>query len=414
MQRDDKTSAMTDTAIAQNSAAITEANAASPPLGKQRTLFSALCASALLNLVCVCLLLNAGRLIDYRSFYCAGRLALSSPELIYDSATQTREQLRAFPGQGGGIPFYHPPIELLLFAPLARLPYKVSLDVWTVLGIGCVLLSAKLLSPVTRLRWRDLTLLSLALFPTGFALFEGQDSTLLLLALSTVLFFANRKQDKLAGVALALALFKPQVPLVIALAFLLHGRRKLFGSFCASAGVIGIGSFAFLGRTGVARMQSLVHSQEPLDQTWRMPSLRGLLGLVHASRPETLIVSALLLCVFAFRWYRFERQLPGLFSSAILVGTLTAFHFHYYDFSVLLIPAAYLVSMEASRIKTAATFAVASSPIFMLLFMCKCTALLAIPILLLACFIKPLAGFDGTPWREVAAPGSQAETPRIC
>ena len=360
--------------------------AALPPIEKREQLYFALRAIAVLNLICIALMWTTRKLIDYRSFYAVGQLARSAPELVYSAVAQRAEQLRNFPGQGGWIAFYHPPAELLIFAPLARLPYAISLAPWMAMSAGFLLISTRLLSSVFGISWRQLAILAFALFPTCTAFYAGQDSLLLLLAVSAALYFANRRQDTLAGIVLAAGLFKPQIPLVIAAALLLQGRRKFFASFCASGGLIGFASLAYLGRTGLGRLLSMLRVQESMDDVWRMPSLRGLLSLVHAPKALAILLSIVLLAYFAVRWYRSGCDLLATFSSAILVGSLVAFHFHGYDLSLLLIPVTYFLLTGRSRVRLAAIFAIAACPVFILLLAMKASALLAVPVIVLALY----------------------------
>jgi hypothetical protein len=355
-----------------------------PPIHEREQLYFALRAIAVLNVVCIALMWRARTLIDYGCFYAVGRLALSSRELVYSAAAQRAEQLRLFPGQGGWIAFYHPPFELAIFAPLARLPYALSHALWMAIGAGALLISTRLLSSVFAISWRQQVLLSLALFPTFGAFYAGQDTFLLLLAVSAAIYFAQRHQDALAGIVLAAGCFKPQIPLVIAVALLLHGRRKLFTSFCATAGLLGLASLAYLGKTGLRQMLSMLRVQESMDDIWRMPSLRGLLSLVHAPDIVAIVLSIVLLTYFSMRWYRSEPNLLSAFSFAIPVGSLVAFHFHGYDLSLLLIPVTYFLLTDRSRVRLAAILAIAASPVFILFLAMKASALLALPVLVLA------------------------------
>jgi hypothetical protein len=379
---------MTESAQQQPAAAEPRGSAALP-LQRREHLYFALCAVAVLNLLCLALLWRTRTVTDYYGFYAAGRLALSSPQSVYDAAAQHGEQLRNFPDAGGWLPFFHPPEELLIFAPLAALPYRISLALWMAISAACLLMATRLLSAVVGLPWWQLLIASCALFPTCGALYEAQDTFVLLLALCSVLYLAHRNRDGWAGIVLAAALFKPQIPLVIALAFLLQGRRRLFASFFASAAAIGAASAAFLGRAGLERLLAMIRHQEPLDQAWRMPSIRGMLSLAHAPHWLSLALSVGLLAWFSLRWFsqrrlRRECALLPMFSSAILAGSLAAFHFHGYDFALLLIPAAYWLTTEASALRLAAFFTVAASPTSGVLLLLKMGALLGIPVLVLA------------------------------
>lgn len=349
----------------------------------RKDLYLALCLVAAVNVLCFAFLWNSDSAIDFRAFYCAGRIAFTSPSQVYSVEAQ-RFKSKDLPGQNVWMPYYHPPIELLLFAPLARLPYRQSLALWTAISAASLLVSIAVLASFTSTGRRRLLIIALALFSTYLVLHQGQDTFLLLLLLCLTLSFVQRKQDVRAGIVLAVALFKPQVPLVLALALLLRGRRKLIASFSVSSGLIGFASLAAIGSSGVGQFVELIRHHEPLEEAWRMVNLRGLLSLVHAPRPVTIAVSILVLAAFAIYWYRAERPLLHVASSAILAGALLSYHFHAYDLALLLIPITYLVSNDLSRIEWAALFCLAAAPVFFLLIMNGAPALLAIAVLVLA------------------------------
>jgi len=234
----------------------------------------------IVNAICFFLIWNSHRAIDYHAFYSAGRLVHQSFSAVYDISAQ-RSVLNLFDGDSGFLPYYHPPHELLLFALLARLPYKASLLVWELMGAAFLFGTTRLLSIVLQIPWSRVTVFSCALFATGFSFYEGQDTLLLALMLSSALFFLHREQDVAASAVLALALFKPQIPLVVALALLVNGRWRFFRSFGAFSLAIAAISYSCIGAEGFRNWLSIVKLNEPQEQAWRMMSLRGLFSLAH-------------------------------------------------------------------------------------------------------------------------------------
>ena len=338
---------------------------------------------AIVNSLCFFLMWNSQRPIDYHAFYSAGRLANESLRTIYNLSAQ-RSMLTLFRGEKGFLPYYHPPHELLLFGPLARLPYAISLAVWEVMGIGFLLASTRLLSKILEIPWPHVTVLSFALFATGFSFYEGQDTILLVFLLSSAFFLLHRNLEVSAATVLALALFKPQIPVVIAFALLVSGRWRFFRAFVACAFAIAAGSFFLLGEDGFRQWLSLLTLNEGQEQAWRMLSLRGLLSLMHAPHALDIAAAGTLILIFAARWWR-GHDLSLVFSSAIVVGSLTAFHFHAYDGAVLLIPFTYLIATsELDWLDHSIIAALCASPLFFALSMVNKSALLCIPILILS------------------------------
>jgi hypothetical protein len=359
-----------------------EQNTAKGRLGRE-DLYRLLRIVAAVNVVCFALVWTTSQAQDYRAFYGAGRIALTSPHQVYSVETQ-RSELKKLPGDVPWVPYLHAPTELALFAPLAKLPYRQSHALWTAISIAFLFASIAVLSSVTGIGRRRLLSLALALFSSCFVLFQGQDTFLLLLLICLALLFVQRKQDIRAGIVLALALFKPQIPLILAFAFLLRGRRKLAASFSVSSVLLGLASVAAIGRDGVRHFLDLIHTVEPLDAVWRMSNLRGLLSLVHTPRPVTISISIVVLAAFTVYWYRTQRPLMHVASSAIIVGMFLSFHFHVYDLALLVIPLTELLSAELSTAELVAIFSIAAVPVFTFLLEMKVVALLAIPLFVLA------------------------------
>lgn len=321
----------------------------------------------MVNILSFGLLWQHRTMIDFRAFYSAGRVALTAPHSLYDATSQRA----VFPDATSWIPFNHLPHEALVCIPLSLLPYRASLTLWLSLSVVLAFVSCRLLSASP---W-----LCYALFGTSFSLFEGQDTVLLLFGLSATLYLLERDRDILAGGVLALALFKPQVPLVVAIAMLTLGRRKFFAAFAAFGAALGIASLAFIGTTGVKQLVALMRYMEPNEQAWRMISLRGLLSLFGVPYAIVVVLSLIVVAAFVWRWRGCD-DLRWVYGSAVTVGCLIAFHFHAYDSAFLLIPLS-RVALRGWNLAAALCFCL--SPLFFLLTVFNLTALLCIPLLVL-------------------------------
>ncbi len=336
-----------------------------------------------INLFSFLLFGKSNRSIDYRAFYSVGRLANEALGSVYDRAAQMSALLR-FTGETRWIAVYHPPQELLLFSTLARLPYGLSLAVWSLMGVVFLLGGSKLLSMSLNVEWRESILVSCALFATGFAIYEGQDTLLLFFLLAAALFLLERGMDSGAAVVLALAMIKPQVPAVVVLALLLSGRRRLFYVFSGCSLGIAAASYAALGRNGIFQWLALARSHDSQERGFLMLSLRGLLSLVHAPHALVMAASVALILLFAGLWRRTQDPAP-VFASAIVVGSLTAYHFFAYDAALLSIPWMYLMSVgEPDRLDYAVILALGLAPVFFALCLIRMTALLSLAVLILA------------------------------
>src|SRR5262249_28137016 len=79
-----------------------------------------------------------------------------------------------------------------------------------------------------------------------------------------------------AALVLSLALFKPQLPVVLAIAILAVGRKRFFAWFTVFGSALTAASMAYVGRRGIGQIiqdQELAAGGVPM-----MPNLRGLLA----------------------------------------------------------------------------------------------------------------------------------------
>lgn len=75
---------------------------------------------------------------DFRAYYWGTRVWMAGGD-PYDQA-----QLAALSGQEGVLPFHYPPLMLVLFRPIAGLPYVLAAYLWIALKLGMLLLLVRL------------------------------------------------------------------------------------------------------------------------------------------------------------------------------------------------------------------------------------------------------------------------------
>ena len=189
---------------------------------------------------------SAGRPLgsDFSSFYAAGKLALTTP---YDQAALYKVQQSLF---GPATPYYafaYPPIFLLLLMPLAMLPYSVALLVWQGSSFAFYLwamlrLRARYAANIPAGAW----LLGAIAFPACFLnLLHGQTG-FLAAGLFALALAEMEARPWLAGFAIGLLSFKPQLGLLVPFALVAGGRWKTFtGAAITVAALTGISVLTF-------------------------------------------------------------------------------------------------------------------------------------------------------------------------
>ena len=176
--------------------------------------------SWLLMLVCVVLDWVLLRIVgfgagDWSPLWTAGRLAWSNPARLYDFAYVTELQAPILENVGVR-PFVYPPTALLLLAPAALLPFRMS---FLLLAIG----SCAALALATTRDWTT-RLLLIASPPVVLAVMTGQPS-LLVCALAALGIARLKDREMSAGALLAVAaLLKPTLLLLLPVG-LIAGRH---------------------------------------------------------------------------------------------------------------------------------------------------------------------------------------------
>jgi hypothetical protein len=294
---------------------------------------------------------------DFTIFYTAGKVVNQGRgRQLYDLETQLAWQRSFAPEvkhRENALPFNHPPFEALLFAPLASLPYVTAYLVWAVFNLTLIggfwtLLRRRLpglhnLSP-------GLPLLAMfAFFPVIVALLQGQDSILLLFLYGLAFSALATGRAFVAGVCLALALFKFQLVLPFVVVLLVRRQWKAVAGFTFTAFVLLLVSAAVVGWNGVMAYPGFLlrinrsPAQAGIDAR-DMPNLRGLVaGSLHlAGVPAMLLIIALSITIVALvvRWWGVE---PGQkfelgFSLCLAVTTMVSYHLFLHDLSVLMLP----------------------------------------------------------------------------
>jgi hypothetical protein len=348
-------------------------------IASRKTLLTLIAINAL---VCVYLVSIMPRGIDFRAFYFAGEKIRSGPKNIYDVERQRREQRAEFNDEAFA-PFFHPPHELLLFAPLSKIPYTWSLNVWRVFSVMCLVLSGIVLAKANGAGKLDSLMLVAAMHAVPMCLAVGQDSLLLLLLLSGCFYLLKVNRDIPAALLLALALFKPQLPVVLALAVLAVGRKKFFGWFATFGIALTAGSMIYVGWTGVRQ----IIATQRIGETGgfgiaTMVNLRGLIGLFAGDhRWICLTVLAATVAVMAPVWWR-SRSLEFAVASSVCIALALSVYIYDYDLAVLAIPLA-IVANSLRRSDTPILASITSAPFLVMIQAAHLNALLFLPTIAL-------------------------------
>jgi Glycosyltransferase family 87 len=286
---------------------------------------------------------------DLRFTYVAAEAGLRYGwSTIYDAAT-LHSLSTSFPLSqqyiGGSLTYINPPLLAWLFTPFTALSEPVAYALWTVLSLGALVWAWHLASPYTGLAKVALLLLALALWPVLLAFYYGQPSLVLLLLVAVAWWLCAHERPLAAGVALAVATFlKPQAVALIPLALLVSGRYRSVVGWMLACTALGVATVVTLGPVG---LMSWWHALKDVqaDPAQTANTLARVFGLGPLTYALWALEGAVALLI---AWWR-RRELEVVFAAGILGSVAVGFHFHEWDYTILILAAWLLLRTSPTR-----------------------------------------------------------------
>lgn len=185
-----------------------------------------------LTVILTAVLVNARQpyLMDFASFWAAAKLAVSGQAVqAYDIAAHHAAQMSALPIDKQ-LPFAYPPPYLLAVAPFGLLPYAVASPLWVALTLSLYAWAAYRLMP-GQTGW------ALAMPAVVICAITGQNG-----ALTAALFLgamaALDTRPVLAGFLAGCLVIKPQLAVLLPLAFMAGAEKRAFAAAALSVGLL--------------------------------------------------------------------------------------------------------------------------------------------------------------------------------
>ena len=325
---------------------------------------------------------------DFLPFYAAGSLVREGGSSdVYDlDALRAREQLIArenelLLGTRDFGPFWNPPFYALPFAPLSALPYHAALFTWLAINLLALAAAMALLCRIVGAEgWRNwgvVPLLVVASTPFLMAVTHGQNTfgSLLLLTIAVVAWRA--RQAALAGIAIGLLAYKPQLAAV-----------------CAVVAVIDLGWKAFAGA-------ALSGGSLVLSAALAMPGsiadyVRRLPGILHAMQVEQPYLWERHVTLKAFWRLLVQGYAPG--EADLLVTLLTVACAAPLGIALLVAAVRVRSLQDPARRDTLIAATVACMPLVMPFYFDYDLLLLAVPAVLIAAGRQPAGRFLLITW----------------
>lgn len=244
--------------------------------------------------------------------------------------------------------FNRPAFAAYLYVPLAFLSFEQALIGWTAFNILLLGLFAwkvpDWLMPNEPFHFPVRACL-LVFLPFHHAILEGHDTILLSLILAFAISKLRNGNDVIAGIVMALGLFKPHLLWVLPIALAFDRRWKGLLGFALGGFTLAAMSFGLIGWNGVEQWWQLLQAPSTDYNPIEMANIRGMY-LLYGGVPAGLL-SAMIAVSGGFLLWKGDWR--NRYAAALLMGPLLNIHTFLYDYSL----AAIAACLVARRNRTA-------------------------------------------------------------
>ncbi len=304
------------------------------------------------------------RSTDFVNFYAvASIVARGDAAKLYN-----RDVQGSFIQSISGLPltnyFLHPPFEPALLAPLALLPFRAAYIVWAALNAALVAALSWLFAssiPVVR-HYPFLGLSGYFFLPVLVSVVMGQDCVILLAIIAAAYMLLRHQRPFCAGIVLSLTAVKFHYLIILAGLLLLAGKRRLVLGVALGATALLVISAIIVGPRGLISYLVLLRD---FDATMGygsmhldlMVSLRGFLAGVGSTSQIVFWLGEIGLAAMGILWSQSRQDESLQFAAFVTVSLLISPHAHFFDATVLLLPA--LIVIDRATVSSRRTLLLA-------------------------------------------------------
>lgn len=282
---------------------------------------------------------------DFLHFYTQGVIARQHDvHALYDVAAMASAADRALPGVPKHVfpPVYGPQVALF-FAPMAALSYVSALYVWlavTIVGSGaCLYLVWRHADDRQALGAWVVAVLALGAPGLHFTLSFAQVSVLGLAAFTALWLALQHQRPFLAGVAVGLLAYKPQLGIVAAAVFVFHRQWRVVAGATMTVAVQALMAAACWGPSvfgdyvgALRRLPAFIDAMEP-DKHVAF-SMRAVLLALHVPSTASVVISlalSIVVVVIGVATWRASVPLALRYSALVFATLLVNPHLYGYD-----------------------------------------------------------------------------------
>jgi len=304
-----------------------------PPLPVASGLIAAAVLLAFNTIDVAHFLLGYPKRSDFFLYHLAARIGLAHGWAeMYDP---NRYILQLWAESGRWMPYLNPPPVAWLVAPLTFIPYPIALAFWTTFMAACFVFAWRLMVEGSALKRYGLLLAAFALYLVPMGIRLGQIVMLVMAGVALCWWLLRHEKPWLAGLALAVMLFKPQGAILVPVALLIAGYWRTAASCAAVVVPVAAISLLSMGAKGFHDWQ---YSSQIVLQLpgLTIHSVNWILG----NGLLATLVSGTALLVTAITAWRVRRRGPDLPIAVGLAGSgLVVPYLNIYDLTALILSA---------------------------------------------------------------------------
>jgi hypothetical protein len=273
---------------------------------------------------------------DFSAFYAGAKLA-GTPDLYNHDVIRKIVQA-GWPDSPEQEVFLRPPFYAMLLKPLAALPYRPALLVFTSVSIASFLWFVIRFSKESR----DLAILAAFSIPMLLNVNGGADVPFLLPVIGGFILLSRRRRDFAAGLILALCAIKIHLFVFIPLLLIFKRRwRVLIGASTGTAVLTLIGGIGLIAPWLKVIFSPLI-TEMPVWKLSPAPNIHGLVTVLGGGATIEHLLIALVVIFFVCVCFGID-NFELLLAVSLICGMLVSYHNFTYD-DVLLMPVLVLVT----------------------------------------------------------------------
>jgi Glycosyltransferase family 87 len=263
------------------------------------------------------------------------------------------------------VPFVRPPVYAAVLSPLASKPLARAFWVWV--GLQIVILAICWAWAARRFGARGVVW-SAVFLPTAYGIANGQDCTMMLLAMIVAFELAERGHAGASGFAIGLALIKFHLLLLFPVLMLVSRRWRMLAGYCAAAGMEAGISLLLGGWRGMVAYARLLERKD-IERLSPSPEMMSNIHAIPANFHVTSTAVSIVLAIgvvaitLAAAW---GAPLWRWFAAATAGSLLMVPHVYGYDAAMLLAPALLAIFGARTRFTRYAAMALALPCVFWL------------------------------------------------